>query len=95
MKFLRLLILVLMVVALAATQAGRFLVVDKPEKSDAIVVLAGETSARPARGVELLRQGMAPRLYLDAEDGEQVYNEPLTEIAKRYFANFPEADRIS
>ena len=95
MKFLRLLILVLMVAALAATQAARFLVLDKPEKSDAIVVLAGETNARPARGLELLRQGMAPRMFLDAEDGLLVYDQQLTEIAKRYLATFPEADRIS
>ena len=95
MRLLRLLILGLVVGVIAGTQAGRFLVVDKPEKSDAIVVLAGETSARPARGLELLRQGMAPRLYLDAEAGEQVYDQALTEIAKRYLASFPEADRIS
>jgi hypothetical protein len=95
MRFLRLLILALVVAALAATQAARFLVVDNPQKSDAIVVLAGETSARPARGIQLLRQGMAPRLYLDAEAGEQVYDQPLTEIARRYLASFPEVGRIS
>ena len=39
---------------------------DAPEKSDAIVVLAGETNIRPARGLELLRQGTAPRAFLDA-----------------------------
>jgi len=31
----------------AASQAARFLVVDHPEKSDAIVVLAGETQSVP------------------------------------------------
>jgi len=95
MKFLRLLILALLVVAIVATRAARFLVVDRPEKSDAIVVLAGETSARPARGVELLRQGMASRLYLDAEAFEQIYDHPLTEMAKRYLASFLEADRMA
>jgi len=51
----------------AASQAARFLVVDHPEKSDAIVVLAGETRVRPDHGIELLRQGMASHLLLDAE----------------------------
>jgi hypothetical protein len=45
-------------------QAARFLVVDAPEKSDAIVVLAGETKVRPARALELLRQGVgADRVF--------------------------------
>ncbi len=52
----------LIIVVVAASQAARFLVVEGPVKSDAIVVLAGETDARPARGVELLRQGLAPHV---------------------------------
>ena len=52
--------------AVLASQAARFLVVDDPEKSDAIVVLAGETNVRPARALELLRQGVAPHVFLNA-----------------------------
>ncbi|MGB9233775.1 MAG: YdcF family protein [Terriglobales bacterium] len=92
---LRLMIVVLILGVLAATQAARYLVVDDAEKSDAIVVLAGETSRRPERGLELLRQGMAPRLFLDAEAGEQVFDQPLTEIAQRFISSRPEADRMS
>src|SRR5271166_2310589 len=51
------------VVIVFARRAASFLVVDKPEKSDAIVVLAGETEVRPARAVELLRQGAAPHVF--------------------------------
>jgi hypothetical protein len=48
MRFLRLLIVLLILIALAS-QAARFLVVDHPEKSDAIVVLAGKPMfARPS-----------------------------------------------
>jgi uncharacterized SAM-binding protein YcdF (DUF218 family) len=95
MRFLRLLIAVVVVGALLATQAARYLVVDHPEKSDAIVVLAGETSMRPARALELLRQGMAPRIFLDAEAGERVFDQTLTEIAQRYINGLPEASVIS
>jgi uncharacterized SAM-binding protein YcdF (DUF218 family) len=95
MRFVRLLIAIIVIGILLVTQAARFLVIDNPQKSDAIVVLAGETSLRPALGVELLRKGMAPRLFLDAEAAEQVYDQPLTEIARRYASSLPEADRIS
>jgi uncharacterized SAM-binding protein YcdF (DUF218 family) len=95
MRSVRLLIVIIVIGTLLASQAARFLVVDNPQESDAIVVLAGETSLRPALGVELLRKGMASRLFLDAEAGEQVYDQPLTEIAQRYVSGLPEANRIS
>src|ERR1035441_5167030 len=72
MRFLRLLLVVVLIGVLLASQAARFLIVDNAQKSDAIVVLAGETSMRPARALELLRQGMAPRMFLDAEAGEPI-----------------------
>ena len=95
MRFFRLLIVVVVVGVLLATQAARYLVVDHPEESDAIVVLAGETGRWPARALELLRQGLAPRIFLDAEAGEQVFDETLTEIAQRYINSLPEASVIS
>ena len=95
MRFLRILIVVVLVGVLAGSQAARFLVVENPQKSDAMVVLAGDTSMRPERGLELLRQGMAPRMFLDAEAGEQIYDQQLTDIAQRYVNGLPEAGRIS
>lgn len=95
MRFLWVLIAVLTTGALLATQAARFLVVDNPEKADAIVVLAGETSVRPERALELLRQDFAPHLMLDAEAREQIYDVPLTAIAQKYAGGLPEAARIS
>lgn len=94
MRIRVLLVLLLLLVALAS-QAGRFLIVDEPQKSDAILVLAGETAVRPARAVELLRQGMAPHLFLDVEAGELVYDQHLTDVAQRYANSLPERERIS
>jgi len=97
MRFSRLLIglfLVAIFVALAS-QAARFLVVDKSEKSDAIVVLAGETNVRPARALELLRQGVAPRVFMDAETRDLIYDQRLTDIAQKYVNGLPEAGRVS
>ena len=95
MRFLRLIIVLVVLGVLLARQAARFLVVDNRQKSDAIVVLAGETSLRPALGVQLLREHMGSHLFLDAEAAEQVFGQPLTEIAERYVNSLPEAKQIS
>jgi DUF218 domain len=83
-----------MLVALAS-QAARFLVVDEPVKSDAIVVLAGEANVRPMHALELLRQGVAPRVFLDVKAGDLIYDQPLVEIARKFAASLPEANQIS
>lgn len=97
MRFSRLLTLLFLIVVLAvlASRAARFLVVDDPEKSDAIVVLAGETKVRPAHALELLRQGVAPRVFLNAETRDLIYDQPLTEIAQKYVNGLADASRIS
>ena len=99
MRFFRLHIVSFLVVAfivvVSASQAARFLVVDEPEKSDAIVVLAGETNARPARALELLRQGVAPRLFLDVQTRDVIYDQPLIDIARKYVSGLAEANRVS
>ncbi len=46
--------------------AGRLLVVDQPQKSDAIVVLAGGRDDRYDKGLEMLKQGYGRILLLDA-----------------------------
>jgi uncharacterized SAM-binding protein YcdF (DUF218 family) len=78
-----------------ATQAARFLVVDQPEPSDAIVVLAGETNVRPAHALELLRQGVAPRVWLNVETRDLIYDQRLIDIAQKYVNGLPEANRVS
>jgi hypothetical protein len=94
MRFSRALILLLIVVALAS-QAARFLVVNDPQKSNAIVVLAGDTNLRPARALELLRQGMAPRAFLDVQARDQIFDQRLTDLAQKYASSLPEANRVS
>ena len=91
-----LLILSLAGVLLAlASQAARFLVVDQPQPSDAIVVLAGETNVRPARALELLRQGVAPHVFLNVQARDVIYDQRMIDIAQKYVASLPEANRVS
>jgi uncharacterized SAM-binding protein YcdF (DUF218 family) len=97
MRFFRLLMVLFLVVIFVAFahQAARFLVVDEPEKSDAIVVLAGETNVRAARALELLRQGVAPHVFLDAETRDVIYDQQLAEIAQKYINSIGETNRVS
>ncbi len=78
-----------------ASQAARFLVVDHPESSDAIVVLAGDTNVRPVRALELLRQGMAPHVFLNVQARDVIYDQRLIDIAQKYVNSLPEANRVS
>jgi DUF218 domain len=84
----------LFVVALGAI-SGRFLVVNQPRKSDVMVVLAGETDRRPARGLELLDQGYAPRLILDVPADAKIYQWNQAEIARKYVEGLPQAGSIA
>ena len=94
MRFLRYFIFLLILLGLAS-QAARFLIVDDPQRADAIVVLAGDTGVRPARGLELLRQNMAPRLLIDEEKDAEIFGDRLTDLAQRYVDSLPEHDRIT
>lgn len=87
-------IFLLLVLIALASQAARVLWVDDPQKSDAIVVLGGETMGRTSRGLELMRQGMAPRMWIDVVGREQVFDQSVVQIAKNYAAALPEADRV-
>lgn len=78
-----------------AVSSGRFMVLDQPRKSDVIVVLAGETDRRPARGLELLDQGYAPRLILDVPAGTKIYRWDQTELAQKYVEGLPQAGSIT
>ncbi len=95
MRFFRFVVLIVIALVIFGSQAGRLLVVDAPEKADAIVVLAGETNVRPARALELLHQGMAPRVFLNAETRNLIYDIQLIDVAKKYAASLGEGDRVS
>src|SRR6267378_5724661 len=48
-------------------KSGEYLVMDQPAHADVMVVLAGDRNDRRFfRGLELLRQGYAPRMLVDA-----------------------------
>jgi len=82
MKRLLVVIVVLILIsALFFFQPDGYLVVNNPEKSDAIVVLAGDAAdARYWHGMELLRSGYAQHLVLDATTGV-TYGHSYTDLA--------------
>ncbi|HEY1677595.1 MAG TPA: YdcF family protein [Candidatus Sulfotelmatobacter sp.] len=84
-----------MAVILFAANAGSWLVVDRPEHSDLIVVLAGETEYRPARALELLRQGYASRILLNVPAGAKLFGADEITLAKQYVRTLPEAAAIT
>ena len=75
--------------------SGGFLVVNDPQHADVIVVLAGEANKRPARGVELLSQGYAPRMILDVPAEATFFDQALLDIARSYVQKLPERDSVS
>jgi hypothetical protein len=74
--------------------AARWLVVDHPEKADAIIVLAGETDARPKLGLQLLDAGYAHVMILDVPAAQRVYQWTTSELAQRWIDGLPEAPKI-
>ena len=69
--------------------------VNAPQKSDLIVVLAGETDRRPALALDLLHQGYAPRILLDVPASTRIYDATLTQIAADYARKLPVASQIA
>jgi len=88
-------ILLLVGVVLLAVGAGRILVINAPQRSDLIVVLAGETDRRPALALDLLYQGYAPRILLDVPASARIYDSTLTQIAADYVRKLPVATQIA
>lgn len=64
--------------------SGQWLIVDRPEKSDVIIVLAGDrTDLRYYRGLELLRSGYGEFMFVDAETNVK-FGEAATQSAERF-----------
>lgn len=87
-------ILIAVLILLFAASAGRILVLNSPQKSDAIVVLAGETDYRPALGLRLLHEGYGSRLVIDVPAGQEIYEYTQLQLAENYFGKLPEAANI-
>jgi uncharacterized SAM-binding protein YcdF (DUF218 family) len=89
-----LLMLIVGVVLVFASKAGSFLVVNAPEPSDVIVVLAGETDRRPARALELLHEGYAPRVVLDVPADARIFGFTDLQLAQGYVRNLQDAAAV-
>jgi hypothetical protein len=77
-----------------AANAGRLLVIDAPEPSDVIVVLAGETDRRPARALQLMEQGYGGRILLDVPAAARMYEFTQLELAQKYIQDLPQGKSI-
>ena len=82
------------IVVVFAANAGRLLVVDAPEPSDVIVVLAGETDRRPALALQLMEQGYARRELLDVPATARIYEFTQVELAQKYIQDLPHGKSI-
>jgi len=95
MKKLRTVLIVLIALALFLfSTSGHFLIVNRPQHADAIVVLAGETDRRPALGLQLLQQGYAPRMVLDVPANAKIYDETMLQISQQYVRELPQAQSV-
>ena len=76
-------------------KAGSFLILDEPRRSDAIVVLAGETDRRPQRALELLSEGYGRRVVLDVPANAKLYEFTQIQLAQIYIKDLPQAASVS
>jgi hypothetical protein len=79
---------------LFAVNAGNLLVVDEPQSSDVIVVLAGETFYRPTAALKLLDRGYGRRMIIDVPAAAVIYEYSQVQLAERYVHDLPEAGAI-
>jgi hypothetical protein len=83
-KMLVLLTLLVVFVSFAGF-AGSVLIKDHPERSDVIVVLAGDSQdQRYRRGMELLRAGYGKHLFLDASSDSNYFGHTPAEYAEAF-----------
>jgi len=95
MRRLRAYLVALLLLVFALWYSGRLLVVDDPQKSDVIVILAGDTDRRPQRGFDLLAQGMAKHLLLDVPAAGRFYGSTEIDLAQHWLQTLPNADAMS
>jgi len=93
-KVIRTLVVIALLVIVVMAASGNFLVIDRPQRSDVILVLAGETDRRPARALQLLDEGYASQVILDVPSAAKIYQWPQTELARKYADGLPEGKRV-
>ncbi len=95
MRKLGTVLIVLLAVALFLfSTSGKFLIINRPQHADAIVVLAGETDRRPALGLQLLQRGYAPRMVLDVPATGKIYQWNMLQLAQQYVHELPQAQSV-
>lgn len=92
-RFLVVLLAVVLLITIAAN-AGRILVVDAPQPSDVILVLAGETDRRPTLALELLHRGFGRRVLIDVPADAKIYDVLQLELAEKYVQSLPDAAMV-
>ncbi len=95
MKQLFALTLLLVVVLVLCAKAGIFLIVDQPQPSDVILVLAGETNRRPQRALQLLSQRYGHRVVLDVPVNSTIYEFTQIQLAEQYIHDLPQSSSVS
>jgi DUF218 domain len=93
-KWLWILALVIVGLILFGWNAGKWLIVNNPQPSDVIVVLAGETDHRPALALQLLDRGMARRVLIDVQAESVIFKFSEVELARMYVRDLPEAASV-
>lgn len=78
-----------------ATKAGSFLLVDEPQRSDVVLVLAGETKQRPQLALQLLSQGYGRTILLDVPIDSTVYEFTQIQLAQKYISDLPQPASVS
>jgi len=95
MRKLGTVLIVLLAVALFLfSTSGKFLIINRPQHADAIVVLAGETDRRPALGLQLLQRGYAPRMVVDVPATGKIYQWNMLQLAQQYVHELPQAQAV-
>ena len=69
--------------------------VDAPQPSDLILVLAGETDKRPALALELLRRGYGKRVLIDVPADSKVFESSELDLAQKYIRDLPDSASVS
>ena len=87
-----LLVVVLGVLALLASRSAAWLVIDRPERADVILVLDGENDRRPERALELFRKGYAPKVVMDLAAGWRLYGISVMDVARQAVQSLPPAE---
>src|SRR5579884_1613931 len=80
-------LVIVIAAVVAAARSASLLVINKPQKSDAIVIMGGDSNDRRYwSGIELLRAGYAPEMFVDARADAMVWGHTAAERAAAFIA---------